>query len=518
MLCAMVFLFVFAVPAMGAEAAALDNGASYSAPQVKDEHYDMNVTLDTKQNQLKETVTIRICNNTERPLKKLCFRNIADSVIRYDKLYEEYKENRSKKSTVQSVHVLGEKTADGKSNETKCKVTYAKDRSVFYADLGKNALEPGETVSVRIRVNTDIPRRDDRFGYHKMKNGKFYSLSFCFPYLAEYRNGKWNTSPYFDDGENRARAVTDYSVRFKAPKSYQVAAYGVQSSKNGVTTIRADQVRDLAIVASNQISKDTFRVAGITISNWYLTDSKYANRYRRLTKEVCKDSVRLFTAKVGAYPYKQLVMTQNFFGFATGGMEYPGLIMISGEDFYAGTDTAREDLYSITEIVSHEIGHQWFYATVGSDEYREAWLDEGLTSYLESVVYRLAKTNSMRLACRMMHIEPDFKGWNEEHREYMKHVYQETEKCYVNRPVNKLPEDEPYGYYEYEGGNQFLGELAHVMGQRAFTSALQEYYQTYTLKEATTSDFLRIVRKHVSSAKKKRVEKIISKYIDRRYL
>jgi len=40
-----------------------------------------------------------------------------------------------------------------------------------------------------------------------------------------------------------------------------------------------------------------------------------------------------------------------------------------------------EDLYS---VITHEIGHMWFPMTVGSDERRYAWMDEGFNTFMNT--------------------------------------------------------------------------------------------------------------------------------------
>jgi hypothetical protein len=52
------------------------------------------------------------------------------------------------------------------------------------------------------------------------------------------------------------------------------------------------------------------------------------------------------------------------------GVELAGLILVSA-DYSAAP---RDPFFSV--IVSHEMAHQWFYATVGSDPVWEPWLDE----------------------------------------------------------------------------------------------------------------------------------------------
>jgi len=96
--------------------------------------------------------------------------------------------------------------------------------------------------------------------------------------------------------------------------------------------------------------------------------------------------VLLYLLAFGKYPYEELDVTPLLFGFGYGGMEYPGLIMTNATSFYDGT---LMDAWSLSDGLTHEIGHQWFYGTVGNNEYSEGWIDEGFTTYLERQLFGL---------------------------------------------------------------------------------------------------------------------------------
>lgn len=501
------------------------NVQAASDPTIRATQYNMSIKLNTRKNQLTEKVTMKITNNDQKPVKKLLVRNIAHGVLAYD--HQHFKSTKNANTTVKSI------TADGQH------LSYhtGKDKSNLFVN---KKLAQGQTTNLTINVVTDVPKRQDRFGYQSINKGKVYNLSFCFPYLSDFRNGKWNYHPYYDQGENRNTAVSNFHVNFFAPKSYKVAASGQNQTKNGRTTITAKNMRDFAIVASNKFKVDHIYTNGVRVNNYYFA-GKSSKNYNKLALLTAKDSFNIFTKKIDAYPYHELDMTEGLLGKDTGGMEYPGLIMIDASGFVTNSNkkkaakpkktskkkkvvTAPIELskYSeLTEDVSHEIGHQWFYATVGNDEYMEPWLDEGLTNFLENGVYDLTYTKSKALAAKLEDASKFYTRKNVKHvdqlvQDQAKSFVKNKQKAYfINRPLNNPPKGVDTDAMAYEGGSSFPALLMEIMGKQKFFAALHEYYETYKFKQATTQDFLNIIRQYDNSAN---VNYIIKQFIDPAYL
>ena len=210
-------------------------------PTIKATNYNMIVKLDTRKNQLTEKVTMHVVNNGNEPVRNLLVRNIASGVLKYD--HKHFEATRNATTSVKSISSDGQKLS----------YTTGKDKSNLFVN---KSLNTGESTDLTVNVVTGVPKRQDRFGYQNINGGKVYNLSFCFPYLSDYRNGKWNYHPYYDAGENRNSAVSNFHVSFFAPKSYKVAASGQNTTKNGKTTIVANNMREVGITASNKFKVD----------------------------------------------------------------------------------------------------------------------------------------------------------------------------------------------------------------------------------------------------------------------
>ena len=456
--------------------------------------YHMNLKLDTKKDRLYETVTVRVKNHTDKYVSRLCLRNMNPALLKIAK-NTDYAANKGKKSRLLSVTRIGSKK--------KLKIMAKQGRTVLYVNLGKKeGIRPGQSGTFTIRMWTDIPDRQDRFSIRKTAKGKLYELSFCFPYLADYENGKWITDPCFDDGESRSFDLADYDVTFKAPKSYQVAATGSSHTQNGKTRIHAANVRDFAITACNFMAKDSFTVKGIRVNSYYLKGSRYLKKYRKLTRLTAKDSIRLFTEQIGRCPEKELDIVPGLFGMAFGGMEYPGLVMVNVSEWFDGS---YYDAFSLGEDVSHEIGHQWFYSAVGNREYTEGWIDEGFASYLQEEIFDLTPGAANTYMRKIDSFTPSIAKIKKENRELLATAREDYAGMKINTPPDRYPQNQEYGVGEYEEACMFLREVRGQMGKKRFGRFLKKYYKTYAGKTVKTKDVLKLIRSYDNSKKMKEI-------------
>ena len=456
--------------------------------------YEMDLHLDTDQKTLSGTADIHFTNHTDGKLERVIVRNYPASILK------ELKNGSAEISTVTA--------EDG----TPLSFSVEKDPSVVTVKLGGQSLSPDQSAVIRVSYKTDIPQVRDRFGVYIEGENEYYLLTFCFPMLSVFEDGKWNDSPYVFGGESTYSKVCDYNVRFEAPEDFLVAASGNETTKAGVTEIKAENMRDMSIIASNNMEVQTDTAAGIRINNYTFRHPGYdwMDTYNELTMESAKESVEMFTELFGEYPYEELDVIQCA---DDGGMEYPGLILIGLPDV-----DPRKGLMKGMEIqgagpnlcllVAHETAHQWFYAAVGNDQYQEPWLDESFANYCENGIYGLAYPPALKRAIEIQEAasgQEVYLLWGSE-EEVEKCLPQEPDK--INKPYEEYADD--YGWIVYEQGAQFFFELRKAMGDDQFFSMMREYYKTYCLKEAAGKDFIDLIYKYDDSEK---VDSIIARYI-----
>ena len=171
----------------------------------------------------------------------------------------------------------------------------------------------------------------------------------------------------------RARA-SDATVMIRAPE--EVAADVAAPAPAGEKTWRYHMAdtRDVAFSASRAFVWDAARMnlpGGRTAlaESVYPVESAGSDAWGRST-EYTKDAIERFSAHWYPYPYPTAMSVSG----GASGMEYPGLA-------FDGIDDKGKGLFWIT---AHEFGHTWFPMVVGSDERRDAWMDEGMNTFIDT--------------------------------------------------------------------------------------------------------------------------------------
>jgi len=155
-----------------------------------------------------------------------------------------------------------------------------------------------------------------------------------------------------------------------------------KSSKQ-LKTIRYTQsnVHDFAWFADKRFNvlsgEVTLPNTGRKVKTWAMFTNRHANLWKDAI-EYINDGLYYYSKWNGDYPYNQCTAVDGALT-AGGGMEYPNVTVIGS------VSTAR----SLETVIVHEVGHNWFFGILGSNERRFPWMDEGINSFNE---FRYIKT------------------------------------------------------------------------------------------------------------------------------
>jgi hypothetical protein len=280
-------------------------------------------------------------------------------------------------------------------------------------DLPQSVKAAGGQVKLRIRYHYTVPGLfGGRTAWNTNKNGDIYDIAQWYPRMAVYDDQRgWDTLPYlanefyleygnFDyavtvpadmivagsgaltnpqevlTAEQRARLErargSDKTVLIRTPEEV-LASVPAKPGATKTWRFHMDSTRDVAFTASRAFVWDAARInlpEGKTAlaQSVYPPESVGENAWSRST-EYMKDAVERFSKRWYPYPWPNAI---NVAGPATG-MEYPGIV-------FDGIDDKAKTLFFIS---AHEIGHSWFPMIVGSDERRDAWIDEGFNTFID---------------------------------------------------------------------------------------------------------------------------------------
>lgn len=392
----------------------------------QDLDYTIEAQLDDKNHVLHATMTLRYRNNSPDTLRVIPFHvwprayssdktALAKQLLRQGNTRFHFSE-RERRGTLDSLdyYVNGQPAGHTFSDAQP-------DVSIL---LLNQPVLPGETIQIETPFRVKIPSSFSRLGHV----GESYQMTQWYPKPAVYDRAGWHVMPYLDRGEFYGE-FGNFTVRLTLPDNYVVGATGTMPRKQREKMIkrairdrtdlanrrdlgsdyvaerfpassatmktlefRAENVHDFAWFADKRfkVLHDTLPFAGQlpfvpgavagatngieergTVDVWALFTETEADLWKEAT-DYLKRAVRFYSERVGRYPYPQVTGVQSALS-AGGGMEYP-MITVIGRSYTAA---------ALDEVLTHEVGHNWFYGVLGSNERDHPWMDEGLNSYYE---------------------------------------------------------------------------------------------------------------------------------------
>jgi hypothetical protein len=358
-----------------------------------------------------------------------------------------------------------------------------KDKTVFDIALPR-PIEAGQDVVFKIKFKATFPEVVARTGYKRT----FLLAGQWFPKVGVWWNGAWNCHQFHAMTEFFADFGT-YDVKITLPKNYIIGATGVQTSDsdngNGTKTVafHAEDVHDFAWTADPnfKVLEETFTGSVGPVKVRLLTYDSYRSTWQRYL-DVMQGTMKRFDDWYGPYPYAQITVVDPPHGaLEAGGMEYP--TFITGDTFWWAPKGQKELPEGVTE---HEFGHQYWYGMVATNEFENAWLDEGINSYTEvKVMDSLYGKNTSVLNWLGAQM-----GDAAEQRSLYLGV---AETDSLARPSYQDMSWGSYGGITYGKTATMLLTLENVVGEQVLQKALHAYFMKYRFTHPTQEDFLRTV-------------------------
>lgn len=335
------------------------------------------------------------------------------------------------------------------------------DENVLAVRLAK-----GGRAAVEIEYELVLAQIDHRTGIsHAGVN-----LGNWYPVLCEYEDGAFVECPYYAAGDPFYSACADYDVTFTAPAELTVAASTAALSCRAaagqkVYRYRLENARDFAL-ALGEFSLAQAEAGGVSFRYYYTQDDA-----PQAKTELLADCFSFFTKKFGRYPYGSFCAVQT--GFCYGGMEYPGLVMLS--DALEG----RDYLYTIV----HEAAHQWWYAAVGSDAIGNAWQDEGLAEYSALLFFEENEEYGIRAAQLLERAREALRAYCGVHEQ----IFGRADTS-MARPLSDYAGGYAYVTIAYCKGMLLFDTLRGALGDDRFFAGLRRYYAENAGKIASPQD------------------------------
>jgi aminopeptidase N len=356
------------------------------------------------------------------------------------------------------------------------------DKTVVQVRLPK-AIPPDGYVQFKIKWHDQFPQTLERTGWDRegVVGGQW------FPKVGVWWHGAWNCHQFHAYTEFFADFGV-YDVKLTVPQNEVVGASGIEvsnvSNADGTKTLtyHGDDIHDFAWTANPHYKDyfDTFQSSMGTVKIRLMMQPAHWEQVER-HDFVVKQTMDRFDKWYGVYPYKTLTVVDTERGSQSYGMEYPtfvtgGTSWVQPKGWHLDLDTTLE----------HEFGHQYWYGMVATNEFEDAWMDEGINSYTQAKVLDSifgSDASLMNLA-----------GLTMGQRELLRGEYIGIADL---DPIAR-------NGWQYANMNSYVGitfgktaaallTLESIIGEDTMRQAMHTYFMRYRFTHPTKEDFLKTI-------------------------
>jgi len=343
-------------------------------------------------------------------------------------------------------------------------------------------IAPGAFVQFKIAFHEQMPETQARSGWKR----DFVLGGQWFPKLGVWWHDAWNCHQYHATTEFFADFGV-YDVKITVPQNEVVGASGIEvgsiNNSDGTRTVtyHGDDIHDFAWTASPRykVREATYQAQMGPIQLRFLMQPAHwdqAERHERITRE----TLDRFEKWYGPYPYKTLTVVDPEPDSAAEGMEYPTFIT-GGTSWFM-----PKGVYLPEVVVEHEFGHQYWYGMVATNEFEDAWMDEGINSYTEvkALDSILGKNTSML----------NFAGITFGEREGQRLNYVgAADRDSMAQNAYDYMNNNSYGGITYGKTASVLLTLEGIIGEDTMAKAMRAYFMKYRFTHPTKEDFLKTI-------------------------
>ena len=167
--------------------------------------------------------------------------------------------------------------------------------------------------------------------------------------------------------------------------------------------------------------------------------------------------------------YDILVMPPSF---PTGGMENPRLSFV--------TPTAIAGDKSLVSVIAHQLGASWSGNLVTNATWRDLWLNQGFSDYLESRIMNTVYGEGREMMERVLGLRTL--------REDLATLDPKDQSLAID--LRDRDPDEGFNSVPYEKGRLFLTFLDVKFGRERFDAFLRGYFDHFSFKSVTSEQFV----------------------------